>query len=619
MPLSTGPSESQNNQPNRDLTPAEKALLHGTLLDARLDEQTDLGSVQGKYQLTVGQMSASKAWIQINGDRVLKSAGMTIKSKDFIAAYAFLKRRSAYPNIGDLTDLNAGAAFGGHLSQWDDLPTLKGPLEAYETNLLLQGNPKLKKALEAYEENLRKQSGGGEINQALRAVRGDEVVYRNRVKQNWREEWGAFVSEGSTASERRDWLGVYLGSRRLEAELSLYLRLNMQRQRLISVEGGSPSAQIEAEQRAHLIGTRCERGRLEDLLPELARKGYRFNLSSLDLVGPYSRTAATIFEELPLADKSFVMVNLLAKRENRFALEMLRKYYGKVRKLELFQVLRSQYRKEFGIVTEELKDRLWSELDREIEADINQVSSLRKGQLDALVLFGLGGGYAGLSQVHSSYHEGVRSLSEGGVLSKGEFMKHVGSEEMELFELLNNFRVEHKNSLYPHMMTATEMVMDVIFRSPKIARLRKYRYSSPINGRNSPFYTLMAEVHSGSSLNYDRWRHTAGFFLKNRVAIESAYVNQTEIPTLSLVGLDGREKFNGDVVSLNDRFVCRLNRSRIAELPYRTLLSDVREYEDWMKRYPASTPKFQRELIRREITVDGISEGAGMQSDEELD
>jgi len=593
--LTLGEKRQEKARVLSKIGPKERAVLQGVIFESMIGGDDLVGAVQTLLKLSEGQVRAIKAWLRIAADVLPERTALQIPSHDFMKCYGLSKRRSLVPDLLEVQEGDLRPLIEPILGRWCEFELIRAALIAYENKLLSLGEDRADRR---------------RVTALQRAKRGDEVSYRSEIKASFRRVRKDFILRRSTPGMIASGEALDLASRYPEPDIGLYRQAGIASERLHVVEGGSASAQLDCARRCSLSGARVALMRLEEVLPYYLATGTRFAYADLDLIGPYSRSSSVILKALPLADRALVIVNLLGKRENRFALDAFSKHH---REAEIVALMNSAQEKSalYGGSFRTLDWRsedLNKKIDRVVESQPS-LRDIRSSRLDTLILQQVASASATVIHSHRPWIPLVsKLLREGAVLglSISDLFLEVQSRLSAL--LVHPYAPpRHDQDLNSYGLGPVHLAEDVLLSAPKVAHLEKYWYRSSF--KNARFYTLMAEVHSGKELPYDNWHRSAKFFLDAALAIVDEMNGKTDPLKFRMLGPDNRPRPIGSVVTLNDKVELLSGSSLIAQIPYRSLLRDTVDYLRWLKeKYPAASWSYQSELPRRQITSEGVGE-----------
>lgn len=144
---------------------------------------------------------------------------------------------------------------------------------------------------------------------------GEHIDYDNEVKRAWRKKLQEFINEHTDLEKRKHLRVLCLPGKRC-LEIPLYLELGFNPKNIVGVEGGDQQARTEFQQNAEKLGIDFRLGKLEKIVKEEKQP---FDVISLDFLGPICVGYANILADLYLSEKALLMVNFMAKRENKIA------------------------------------------------------------------------------------------------------------------------------------------------------------------------------------------------------------------------------------------------------------------------------------------------------------
>ncbi len=144
--------------------------------------------------------------------------------------------------------------------------------------------------------------------------RGDTVSYDNPLKIMWRQTWIDFLVR-RTSEKMRSKMKILTLPGMNCLNIPGYLEAGFRAENIIGVEGSTRSdVRRKFEENAKFLGIRPVIGRLENILPDMKEK---LDVVELDFHGQISASKEEIFRQLPLSEFSWVMINLMAKREGK--------------------------------------------------------------------------------------------------------------------------------------------------------------------------------------------------------------------------------------------------------------------------------------------------------------
>jgi len=313
-----------------------KSDLRSTLLEAFADgmSEKDLSALRvrlaANFDLTPIQVSSIGAYLKIHGDKILSENGLsdhdtslgerlTPRHLAFACRYLMLSpedSESALREISKEFDLlpNTVALILSEYAKRNrfELPELSAAKQA-STPVL---ESETIRSISTVEPRLESVTGEG----------GAYADYDNPTKVRWRECWFDFLERSVPQERRRDSKVLCLPSIEPAREVSGYLRLGFSPENIYAVERDRRSAAL-FEERCRELGVNPIIGDLETIVPRLDR---RFEVISLDFLGPLSVVGSKIFNHLPMAEETYLLVNVMGRREQKEIQESLR-YLGKVR------------------------------------------------------------------------------------------------------------------------------------------------------------------------------------------------------------------------------------------------------------------------------------------------
>jgi len=518
-------------------------------------------------ECTTQQVAAHKAWLRMYMERALKSAGDDCDWFDAIRIWGSLKLNGLVPEIEDITPNEiAVAANDVSLSTPSDFA-------------------RFQQALLIFEELLFK-------SKRVMGKTADLVSYGQKIKTVWRNTWEDFLRHRWPAKIESSVL--CLPGRRPEREVGVYRRLGYENF-VDGIEGGSAEAKAEFRARSEFmgIGFSSSTGRLEKCL---VNNKVRFEVVSLDLIGPYSGITEQILSQVRLAERAWVMINLQASREQDSASYALEATYRLTQTRKNLQALREEFR----------RSTYWTQSHRERLARFSggtkvqsDISDLRDRALDTLLMSQFGMRIESDATHESVIRELAPFLTDETLMIEKVRSAAIPIESEILGVLLNGGNSGMILEYVRHLFRGVELVTDVATARPKVKEIRKYSYVSKMGRKPTTFFTTMAEIHSAAYMRprYETFRRTVSFFLGCMRAAKEGSLH------LELLDRNGRRKPQQIPLSLDDQLGI-VGSSPARTLSFRRFLSDLRDYDALLKEYPGSDPVFVEALPRVELTAD---------------
>lgn len=147
-------------------------------------------------------------------------------------------------------------------------------------------------------------------------VRGDTANYDFESKHLWREFWDRFIRFHFSPVRLREAKVICLPGRKVEPEVSRYLKMGVRPENIFCVEG---STRVRAEflENCQRLGVRAFPMKLEAALRQLFAEGIAFDIVNYDFHGQYSDAHLLSVANTPLSADAIVIHNAMGKRESR--------------------------------------------------------------------------------------------------------------------------------------------------------------------------------------------------------------------------------------------------------------------------------------------------------------
>lgn len=346
---------------------------------------------------------------------------------------------------------------------------------------------------------------------------GPHVDYDNPTKQLWRKKWQEFIGKNTLPSERANMTVLCLPGKRC-LEVPLYLELGFKPENIFGVEGDE-QAKYEFSQNAAKYGIVPKIGRIENIIK---KEDTVYDVVSLDFTGPICRKYVDIVRNCPIKPdvnsrantKSFFMINVMGKREQDFAQDLM-EYYSFFTNTKVQETLANVNKRiKTGEDAKVVRDYIdMTSMFAKLENDIldgkqvgtdKQLIEKRSDSLAFLISSLISSRKWGNNPVYSSYLERFRKHKENGTDCSAIF-----SQIMDhLIRFLSG--VASEKFLIMFATGVAEIVQMTTNFRPFVLDIEEYEYTSPVNNSNSPFLTEM--LHLCTPLDdYGKIRHLIKF------------------------------------------------------------------------------------------------------------
>ena len=324
---------------------------------------------------------------------------------------------------------------------------------------------------------------------------------------------------------------------------------------------------------------------------------HRYDVVSLDLIGPYSGITQQILSNVLLKKRAWVMINLQAAREQGAASEALERTYKFIFSEKLRQELREECRRRL-FWTPSLWDRVLSFMEGTAYERPSEISSLRARALDSLLMLQLGMRIQP-EAIHESMSRELAPFLVGGKIYL-DVLKAAANrcDGMILGTLLNGGNSEILLEFAKYAFRGADLTTDVATARPKVKNLRKYSYVSKMGRKPTTFFTTMAEIHSADYLRprYEEFRRTVSFYLGCMKAKKEGCLR------IELLDRKGQRRPQHLPLSWDDQLSI-VGSTPLQTLSFRKLINDLRGYEELLKEFPGSDPCYVESLERIELTA----------------
>lgn len=272
-----------------------------------------------EYKVSTIQVGSVGAYLKITGEKIITEFAPASKlaPKDLCFIYidirknrdselallecvkTNLERFSLNPKqlVNLIAQFESRLDFGSELA-----PTVAAIVDQIENSLGLDleaQSPATSSNLESADDNILFEQQGGTF-----------ANYDNPTKVAWRKSWYEFIDRNVPRSRRAAAKILCLPSIKPEREINGYLELGFLPQNIYAVE--------RDKRVADLFVSRCEGLGVNPIIQELSNVVQtlpRFEIFSLDFLGPISVSIAQILNNLPLAENALVMLNTMGRRE----------------------------------------------------------------------------------------------------------------------------------------------------------------------------------------------------------------------------------------------------------------------------------------------------------------
>ena len=154
---------------------------------------------------------------------------------------------------------------------------------------------------------------GSSLRVEVEANGGAYANYDNPIKQKWRQTWYDFLERTTTPEWRSGARLLCLPSAEPSREVDGYLKLGFSPENIIAVERDRRVQDLFLKNCGRL-GIQPVFGELQSVVEAMKKP---LDVASLDFLGPVSNSVSDTLKLLPLAEEAVVLVNVMAKREQR--------------------------------------------------------------------------------------------------------------------------------------------------------------------------------------------------------------------------------------------------------------------------------------------------------------
>jgi hypothetical protein len=340
----------------------------------------------------------------------------------------------------------------------------------------------------------------------LSVVTSHGEQYRNPTKERWFREWLTGIL-ASTTPEWRAEARVLTLAGPLCLRLPEYIKAGFRPEHIVAVEGGSDDERA-LFQRHCPPGVQQRLMRLEDFL---STEPTRFGVVEADFVGFMQSDYLDIIANLPLAERAFVLVNVMGRRENedaKWLLQFAQDDMHTRRTLHRASVMQQTMIEAGRIRTRERMEQAYARSMKAAEVRVGEHESVElfEARMNALsVLFTRNVGrnridlspYAGsLERMRSSLTDRMGETANGPIIASEIHLNVIG-----LSHLLNNHMRKHGlfSMRWPKDLGCMiGMNVRSMLHAPLVASLRKIKYLS--EKHSTPYYTLIMELLSPKPL-----------------------------------------------------------------------------------------------------------------------
>ncbi len=417
------------------------------------------------------------------------------------------------------------------------------------------------------------------------ALNGAHIEYNNEIKNEWRKKMREFLEERTTPEERAKMKVLCLPGRQwLEVE-HVYLALGFRPENIIGVEREA-SVRAEFEQNAEQLGCQAHFGDLQDFLERYEGK---FDVVSLDFLGPVSIQAIKIFNRLKISERAFVLTNFQGKRENK-AQDCLHAVDGMVRKFT------TGFQQDVGAL-EDIKNSI-SLQEQGIESP-RQLEAVRDDTFCYLI-------HNTIPRNHNPRY--VNRLERLSVHKRFHQLQAASADLADTLEKLL-IRFGHPKSWGVAIYLANIFLRSVTYDTHLVS-VEKYRYMSKSGNRTTPFVSDFLELRVPTEL-YGQTKCITQFMLE----CMEYYFTTPEGEKFEnrgqfyLVATDGTRVTNRKV-DPTDTLIFKTPEKEIA-LPLLMYYSEVKAYRNACMGNMMDRTILSREdenPPRKEISIDRASE-----------
>ncbi len=432
---------------------------------------------------------------------------------------------------------------------------------------------------------------------------GEHTDYDTDIKREWRKNLRSFL-DANVPSELRARMNVLCMPGKECLEIPMYLELGFLPENIHGVEGGDRIARTQYILNATKYGIKPILGKLEEILPSYR---VRYDVVSLDFTGPICQKYCEIAEKILLAERAFVMVNTLQKREQTGTQQRLAAgHAGMVKAIQMRQDFQRSHAEMFG-----------RETPAELEADISDPFSLAdwRGKVSHLVSI-MGNDRTENWQVFASkvrelpLLDGIESTpfetnSERYRVNLSLLIQPVIQSLIQTLKLHGFFDVEDLEEAWK-IAHLSNMVSSAVFGKTFVQRLEKRAYRTKAGEKEAEFHTDMAVLRSPRSL-YKGVAPTVEFILESLLrSMEMEMDVDTMIPekfSTAVARGKGGEFMTIGKGKKSDRIVALYGGERIASVPVHEILSSATLHYAFILSCPEDDWAEQTKIGRAMISV----------------
>lgn len=371
--------------------------------------------------------------------------------------------------------------------------------------------------------------------QSVSRLSSGEVDYDFPTKVAWRHKWVEFIKNNFSPQELAEAKVLCMPTYDMAREVRLYLELGIQPSNIFAFENKKQLFQ-RFETNCNAVGINPVCGDLNILLPNMKEK---FSIVNFDFPGMFCLGYMTILENVLVAPKAAVCINLMSGRENTRSKQGLAAAFD--------QDLSELARERWAHITS--GDKEWLGLP-EAHESLNRNSEMRKqardgadvGELRDLIAekvllsrissnradnFNLRNDYLSAILKHDEKHHG------NGVGGPAYFYL-VGGIELELRHAVKqrHIRFTEFGGLDPNISI---FATSGAFCLPHHGLSERYQYRSEI-GSKKTFLSTFQMLHTPVD-RYRKWRESIDFFSETIARV--AKLESIERPGVGIRALDG--------------------------------------------------------------------------------